>query len=136
MATVREKLVARLLGWSALAALVGTRVYPDQELQQPGVMPYVTYFRVGKTSEEGFGAALGLATSPWQFNCYGASRSQTEAVADQVEAALKRWRDPSDVEIFDTIPVRLGESLIQIETPEASSSILSDIVEVTVYHRE
>jgi hypothetical protein len=137
MATIREKIAARMLAWSPLTALVGSRIVPDEEQSENPDLPYVTFYRVGKISEQGFGSSLGIATAQWQINCYGQSRAQTEAVADQVEAAFNRWSDPSELEIFTTVPVRLGEALVQVESPNAATtSYRQDLVEVTIYHRE
>lgn len=78
----------RLVADSAVAALVGTRIYPD-ELPQSPTFPALVYFRASATPE---GITQDKRVGPErpriQIDAWAESRAETDAVYLAVKAAL------------------------------------------------
>lgn len=89
MAELEQVLFARL---DSQVALVAHRIYPVEAPQNPTV-PYITYQRISEQVESGMTQDHGLTHPTIQVDCWGATYPSTRAVAAQVRAALKRWRD-------------------------------------------
>lgn len=89
--TFETDLKTYLSAYSGLTALVGTRVYPADELPQDVVYPAATYQRIS-------GPRLHVASyvkARYQFTCWGQTVGTTHGhdtarrVADQIRAALE-----------------------------------------------
>jgi len=93
--TLREIVYGRCVGHAGIAALVGTRVYPDR-LPEKVTYPAISY--VAPVSEDGslyrtHDGAGGRKVSRVQFNCYAATGGGAAALADQVRLAWDGWND-------------------------------------------
>ena len=98
---------------TALAALVGTRIYPDIMPDNP-VYPAVTYQKLSGSSERGAVADPALMLAVFQVSSWAGSRLESARVASAVRAALDRIRKTTlagvviddvfyagDVDLFD-----------------------------------
>lgn len=86
-----KAIAARLLAYSGLTALVGTRITPDI-VTQPATYPAVCYNLIHGTTELGSTTNPGLAMGLFQVNSFAKTRLGARTVAAQVRAALDRWR--------------------------------------------
>lgn len=89
-----KAIAARLLAYSGLTALVGTRVTPET-LPAPAAYPAVTYSQIAARTERGPTTNPGLAMGLFQVTSFDKTRLGSRLVAAQVRAALDRWRQTS-----------------------------------------
>src|SRR3989337_1311628 len=85
MATIEEAVYARTVGYSEVAALIGTRCYP-LVAPQDAVMPAVVYQRISGSPERSHSGFSSLSQTRFQFTCEADSYSSAKAVAQ----ALRR----------------------------------------------
>lgn len=121
----------RLSGHAGLSALVSTRIYPNVAPQNVTV-PFVTYRRVSAVRESGFGEDIGIVTSRFQLDMYAATYSGVRAIAEQVRAALQRYRaSGTDPEVIDTFIEN------ELETFDAEPALLHRAVtDIQIHYRE
>lgn len=108
MAELEQVLFTRLTGYSALAALVSTRVYPVEAPQNP-TTPYITFQRIDEDVVRGMTEDHGMTAPTIQIDCWGLTYPSVRSVAAQVRAALKRWSDAA------TSPVVLDSFLRRMQ---------------------
>jgi len=77
-----------LLANAGVAALIGTRMYPDQ-LPQGATLPAVVYYRISGTYAESLGGVKAAGTCRVQLDAYAATRLAADAVGEAIVAALK-----------------------------------------------
>lgn len=94
---IEEALYSRMTAHAGLAALVGTRVYPDQLPQNP-TLPAVVYQRIDTRRESAMGADAPIGfplfqVTGWAKEAGGKSaRKNALELAVQIRAALQRYR--------------------------------------------
>jgi hypothetical protein len=71
----------------AVAAVVGSRIYPDKLPQNP-VLPAVVYQRVGGIRQTLYCGTDGLVDGNYQLDIYGKTRATTKDASDAVFNAL------------------------------------------------
>ena len=80
-------LYTKLTQNAGVAALVGTRVYPNV-LPTPATMPAIQYERVDNLYEWSLAGPDGYTDTRVQLTCHGITYSSAQAVRDAVRAAL------------------------------------------------
>lgn len=111
--TIEAVIFTRLSTFAGLSALVATRVYPVN-LPQDVAMPAISYRRINAARVSAMGVDTGLVRATFQFDCWsgghadgtGGTFDEARAVADQVIAALKRWRNTSGTVVQDSFLTR------------------------------
>lgn len=88
---VEEDIFSFLTGNSAVAALVGRRVYP-LTIPQDEDLPAVAYRRVDTPRIYSHDGYSGLARPRFQFDCVGTSYASASQVATAVRVAFAGWR--------------------------------------------
>ena len=73
-----------------LSALVGTRIYPVDALEQ-GAKPYCVYAVISEIRHYSHGGYSNLSEYRIQISCYGDTNASARAVVAQVIAALEAW---------------------------------------------
>jgi Protein of unknown function (DUF3168) len=94
-----EELFSRLSNFAGLTALVGTRVYPITA-PQGGTLPCVVFQRISGNRVSAMGADREDKRCRFQFDCYASTPDDTRAVAEQVDAALRRYHGGNIVDVF------------------------------------
>lgn len=84
---IEQAIFAQLSGWAALAALVGTRIYPLQAPQNAAA-PFITYQRISAPRLRSLAGGSGQANPRIQIDVYAASYASAKAAATQVRLAL------------------------------------------------
>ncbi len=98
---VEKAIIARLKAFAGLTALVSTRIYSSTAPQNV-VSPYVTLFRISTDRLSAMGLDIGIARARVQVDSWGATYASAKDVAEQVRAALQRFRGTSaTIEILD-----------------------------------
>lgn len=82
-ANASEAIAQRLLTGTAVAALVGARVFPSKPTQETAA-DYIVYFRQGGGEVKTIHGRSGLQSHEIRIECY----SRTQAVAEQILAAV------------------------------------------------
>ena len=100
--SLEAELVAQMKAHAGLAALVGTRVYPGLLPPQP-TYPAVTYAIVSDVPEHAMGTDPGAKTARVSVTVWSLSYKAAKDCADQVVAALSRYRHASAPTIWDTL---------------------------------
>lgn len=91
MTTEREMLRIQVLNQPGVTALIGARLFP-QTLPQGAAMPAVTLTRISRVGDQGQ-TGPGLPVTRWQFDCWGATQAEADAVAEALIGALDARRD-------------------------------------------
>lgn len=77
-----------LLADTAVAALIGTRLYPDA-LEQGCELPAAVYQVISRTHVQHLQGITTAGTVRVQIDCYAATRLAADAVAEAIVAALR-----------------------------------------------
>lgn len=83
--TIAEVIRAKLIANTALATLVGQRIYP-MKLPQTPTYPAITYQRVAG----GHQGDIGVSSPDFQFDCWASGYSEAETLSKTICAALER----------------------------------------------
>ena len=89
--SAHDAVLGMLLASTELAALVGTRIYPDV-MDDPPVYPSVTFQRVGGAGARGAVSNPGLSRASFQVSTWAESRVEANQIAALVRKALDRKR--------------------------------------------
>lgn len=85
--SIKNILYAAMAGDTAIAAIVGTRIYP-LKLPQGPTYEAVSYQRISSTGVNGNTA---LRESRWQFSCWGDTYEKATALAAAVKALFEGY---------------------------------------------
>jgi len=88
--TMETDLKSFVTGGSALAAQIGTRMYPLQLPQEP-TLPALTYFQVDDPPEYAHEGQAGIHHPRWQFDVWASTYLKAKQVADLLIARLHAW---------------------------------------------
>lgn len=81
-------LTQRIISHTAVSTLIGTRCYPDGQVPQKATYPYVTYKRIGGTSDYHLAGLCGIASELWQIDVFAYSRQQAREVGRAMQKTL------------------------------------------------
>lgn len=88
--TIEEALTIYLLARPGLAALIGTKLYPDSA-NQNDAMPYVVYIDVNDVKIHTLDGQLDLEQPTKQYTVYAATKAAAANVAAQLKLALNDY---------------------------------------------
>lgn len=97
--TVESEILTRLDAYSALTALVGTRVYASQAPQNV-TKPFIVFHKIAASRESAFSADTGDVRYMFQFDCYGTTYESTTAVTNALRGALQRYESGNLHHVF------------------------------------
>ena len=86
---MRKALRAKMLANSALAAIVGTRVYNMDTRPQGGALPAVTIRQINGARQYTHDGVGGLVAARVEVNCYGASGADASSLATAARRAIE-----------------------------------------------
>ena len=89
MTSLQKLVYARCTGYAALAAIIGTRCYPDR-VPENATYPLVVYHAPISSTDAEYrthGDGTGRTQSGVQFDCYASTSIGAETLADAVAAA-------------------------------------------------
>jgi hypothetical protein len=104
---VDEQLFQRLSADTALAALVGTRIFPLLAPQDAG-LPFIRYQLVSRVAEEALDAVSTLASYRFQIDAYAATYASAGAVQARMKALLNGWA-PEDGPIIRSVLINVTD---------------------------
>lgn len=87
MADIGVALRAKLVGTSAVAALLGTRVYPDH-IPQTTTVPAAVYYAISGVEEGSLTGNVGLSHVRLQVDSYAATRLAANVLATAIRDAV------------------------------------------------
>lgn len=102
-----------------VSGLVSTRMYSDA-LPQNATMPAITYFVVNTDAYEHLGGIVDIARARIQIDCFAATRTAANALADAVRLALEKYEGTVGTQFIHEINLVSGE-LHGIDRPEAGT---------------
>lgn len=82
-----EDIYTALSGDATLAALVGTRIYPQWRAQD-AALPAVTFYQVSENPQNTIGGELALRNHQYQFDVWADSYSEAQSVVTALNAAV------------------------------------------------
>lgn len=88
MALAETELRERLVDSTALAALVGGRIYGGRAAQN-AVLPFVVWKRISGFAEHDLDGVTGLSSGRFAIDCYGATYEASVEVAHEAAKALQ-----------------------------------------------
>lgn len=127
--TVEADIFSRLSGYTTLAALISTRVYPSL-LPQNATYPAVSYRRVSSERPPVMGDDTGIVRARFQFDAWAQSYSGMIAVKELVREALQRYHGTATVEILETF------ILMDMDLYEDDTRIHHGVIDVEINYRE
>lgn len=111
--SLESELLTRLAGYSALTAIVSTRIY-NTLLPEDVAFPAVVFQRISTSRTSAFGADTGDIQARVQVDIYAdrARQSDTTSVGAQVRGALQRYKGGNiqDIRIEDERHDYIGEA--------------------------
>jgi len=87
MADIGAALRAKLIGTTAVAAILGTRVYPDR-LPQGATLPAAIYYLISGTDETSLAGTIGLAHARIQVDAWASTRLAANSLATAIRDAI------------------------------------------------
>lgn len=127
--TVEADIFSRLSGYTTLAALIGTRVYPSL-LPQNATYPAVSYRRVSSERPPVMGDDTGIVRARFQFDVWATSYSGMIAVKELVREAMQRYSGTATVTILETF------ILMDMDLYEDDTRIHHGVIDVEINYRE
>ncbi len=91
---IEQVLVERLLAWSGLTALIGTRLDPVVSIDT--TLPGVNYRRMGEEWRFNMAGATVGGTWTGELECWHPEYLGVVAIEQQIRLALNGWSDASD----------------------------------------
>lgn len=125
MADIGMTLVGRLLSYSGLSALVGTRVFPGF-LPQGTPKPALYVEQTGFESVSAMGTDAGIESTDWDICIIADSYASMKAVQAQAKAALQRWKTTTGFIVMDTFIRDMHDGFVD-ETQEHLTTISINI---------
>lgn len=126
----------RLVNDAAVAALVGTRIYPDL-VPQRSTFPAAMYTQITSERTSLMGADSGTVRSSWQIDSLASTYQGARELASTIRNSLQRFEGWLPVEVLtpaiderddDLIETRTGDQVVARE-PVASRRIQSIFVD-------
>jgi hypothetical protein len=87
MAQLEPRIFSILTGYTAVAAVVGTRVYP-LVLPQKAEIPAISYLRVDGVQDANLSGNSGMEAVRVQVDCWGRTYAQAKGLAADVADAM------------------------------------------------
>lgn len=84
-----------LTGDTAVAAIVGTKVYPVQAPKN-AVAPWIRWQRISRIQPRDLAAVGGLVRTRIQFDCIAENYTASRALSEAVRAAVQNWQDVAE----------------------------------------
>lgn len=84
---IEEALIAHLLTKTALTALIGTRIMPD-DISGGAALPALTYQKISDVKTHTHQGQSKTESPMIQFTAYATKKSSARAISNQVKAAL------------------------------------------------
>jgi hypothetical protein len=120
-ADIGQAIAARLTGYSGLAALISTRVFPGF-LPQGTVKPAIYFEQSGFAAVSAMGTDSGIEETEWNVCIIADSYASMKAVEAQAKAAVQRWETTSGFKVLDTFITDIFDGYVD-ETMEHLSTI-------------
>jgi hypothetical protein len=83
MASVGDALRTKILSYSAVSTLIGSRMYPSA-LLQGATLPAVVYTKLSTGTNHTVSDLTGLVHPTFQFDCYAATKTEANAVSKAI----------------------------------------------------
>lgn len=113
----------KLLTYSAITALVGQRMYPDN-LVQSATMPAIVYYKISTVRDHTISDVTKLAHSRIQMDCYGSSREGANDVAHALRnSGICAYVGTTSLIFICGVQIDSGESY-SFDTPTDGSQVL------------
>lgn len=131
---IEADLRAHLLSQAPIAAIIGTRFYP-QQLPQGATLPAVTYQRIAGQSLIDHQGDAGLGRARIQLDCWAPAGNtgyqQTVSMAESIRAAISGYRGP-----MGSNPATNARVINVMDIPEPETKLWRRLVEVSIWHAE
>lgn len=88
--TIETALYSILANNAGVAALVGTRIHPN-EAPDNATVPFIVYSQVSGSSDLAMDGPTGAADGQWQFSCWAATKTGATVLAEKVRLALSGY---------------------------------------------
>lgn len=129
MADIGMTLSARLLSFTALAALVGTRVFPGF-LPQGTAKPAIYFEQTGFSSVSAMATDAEIENTNWDVCIIADSYASMKAVQAKAKAAVQRWATTTGFIVKDTFIEDIYDGFVD-ETQEHLGTISIKITHQT-----
>ena len=118
---IEQTLVSELTAFSALRAIINTRLFPQPPtgLPQTAALPAVTYQRLSSVPVYSHDGREPLRMTRFQFNCY----ARTTAEGDAITTALQQAMDAFSSRNFLTGPRFLSDPDTKTQFPSIDAVI-------------
>lgn len=115
-------LYTQLTGSSAVAALVGDRVYADQAPQRP-TTPYMTYRAVSGEHLFGVGGAIGLVRERVQLDVWSTSSVERRSIVEAIRNLVDGFKGAFGTENLSVRYIELEGPRHVYDPPSDASSL-------------
>lgn len=91
--SIEQALFAHLTENTAIAALVGARVYPLRRPQRGGSLPCIVYTRVGSEHVHHLLGVSGLCRADFDLDCQAGTYAEAKSLSEAVRQAMDGLRN-------------------------------------------
>jgi hypothetical protein len=129
---IEQAILTELTTYSALTALVSTRIYYVKAPQNV-TEPYIVFFKVSAPREHTYDGAAGMVNARFQFSIFSETYYEAKQIAEQLQAALQGKH-----EIIGTAPGVYAAITYDNETDmyETETGLYHIACDYTVMHSE
>ncbi len=136
---IEEAVYSRLSTFAGLTALVGAppndRIYRVR-LPQDVTLPAVRFAKVAVERIGAMGADPGLARARYQFSCWANDPDQARDVAEQIRAALQRWRGTEAGVVIQDSFFETEVDLFEPDVGDPTRGIFHRAIDFEIVHEE
>jgi hypothetical protein len=107
--TIGKALRAKLLSYSAVSTLIGTRMYPSA-LMQGCTLPAVVYTKLSTQREHSMSDVTKLSHTTYQIDCYSNDKDDADTVSKTIQdSGIVAYRGTTEGIVFCGVEIPSGE---------------------------
>ena len=107
--TVGKALRSKLLSYSGVSTLIGTRLYPSA-LLQGCTLPAVVYTKLSTQREHSMSNVTKLAHATYQFDCYSNDKDEADSVSKAIQdSGICSYQGTTEGIVFCGVEIPSGE---------------------------
>lgn len=129
---IYDAIVARLKATTALTALIGTRIYPD-EIPQGKLHPAVFYMTVSDTKDHFLTGMSNLESPNIQITTYADTKDGAADVAEAIKTAINGYQGTLSGITIQCIKL-INELPSMYKSPDGTTKIYTHDLEFEVWH--
>jgi len=135
MTDIGKAIRTRLAADAAVAADVGTRIFP-RAMPQDATLPAIVYQLVSSTSDDAIGGAAGMATALLQVDVYADTHLAANNTGEDIRAALHGFTGTIGSETIRGLQLQNKMELYQVPNDGGDDGVYRVTLDWSITHTE